>query len=62
MTGTYWNLNFFLLSFAHSCVWRPAVQAEWDHIHAWLAQGVPDQQELRVAGGGTRTIPYLHAV
>lgn len=45
-----------------SGLWWSPLQVERDYQHSRLAQRVPTQQELCVAGGRAHTVPHLHAV
>lgn len=45
-----------------SRMWRSAVQTEWHHHDSGLAEGIPAQQELCLASGGSHTVPHICAV
>lgn len=50
------------LFFLSSGLRRTSYKTEWHHNHSRLAQGVPSQQTLRVASGGTNTVQNFYEV
>lgn len=45
-----------------SGLWRFHYQAERNHHQPWVAEGVPYQQKLCLAGGGSLSVPDLPSV